>query len=339
MLREKFETEECIRQKEWQVMSYPTCNNLHELDLTYMLHHPVYEGYDDDNEIEYTKKIKVLVRRINNGYWRDVWRVKSENGIDEIVLKTMRYEHDYVDRNFDRHRKDALASERLSSSSRIVDMHSFCGNSATFELARGGKDLESIIYPSSGKSNLSWTEKVKIAIEIATAINDVHTVDSPQHSTIAHTDISPGQFLKINGTYKLGDFNRCRFLGWDAKHMKTCGFHIPVNPGSFRAPEEYAFELETEKVDIYSMGNIFYIMLTEKWPFEDLKDEEAIKLVKKGERPPIDESILNHRNPAVKILRDALKLCWKQDPNERATAKEIQTHLSTEMKKLKKLKH
>ena len=33
----------------------------------------------------------------------------------------------------------------------------------------------------------------------------------------------------------------------------------------FRAPEEYAYEVENEKVDVYSMGNIFYQLIALKY--------------------------------------------------------------------------
>ena len=69
------------------------------------------------------------VKLIANGYWRDVWLLNKAAArfpldVDEeiTVLKTLRYRHDFTDRNYDRHRKDALASERLSGSEHVVDI-------------------------------------------------------------------------------------------------------------------------------------------------------------------------------------------------------------------------
>jgi len=52
--------------------------------------------------------------------WRQVWKIIPSNG-DLAVLKLMKNEHPVSPRNFDRHRRDALAMEILIDSKRIVD--------------------------------------------------------------------------------------------------------------------------------------------------------------------------------------------------------------------------
>ena len=66
--REKFITENCIQQYDWQLESYPTCNSLHEVSM----------GHNEDN-----------VELINHGYWRDVWVFNDVDGSNQ-VLKTIR---------------------------------------------------------------------------------------------------------------------------------------------------------------------------------------------------------------------------------------------------------
>lgn len=65
---------------------------------------------------------------------------------------------------------------------------------------------------------------------------------------MAHTDISPSQYIKIGDIYKLNDFNRARFLPWSAKDNQTCPYFVANNPGKFRSPEEYNYEGQTEMV-------------------------------------------------------------------------------------------
>lgn len=62
-----------------------------------------------------------------------------------FLQKTLRYKHDFTDRNYDRHRKDALASERLSGSPNVVDIFAYCSNSAVFEYGRGG-DIDGVLW-------------------------------------------------------------------------------------------------------------------------------------------------------------------------------------------------
>ena len=71
---------------------------------------------------------------------------ESEYDEEITVLKTLRYKHDFTDRNYDRHRKDALASERLSNSPNVVDIFAYCSNSAVFEYGPGG-DIEGKLWP------------------------------------------------------------------------------------------------------------------------------------------------------------------------------------------------
>ena len=58
-----------------------------------------------------------------------------------------------------------------------------------------------------------------------------------------------------NGRVKLNDFNRARFLPWDAETKTVCSFRVGKNPGRNRSPEEYAYKPETEKVRCHT--NVF----------------------------------------------------------------------------------
>ena len=127
----------CRAMHDWQRWTRPTCNVFHELDLA-----DAVETSTDGR-----------VRIVNNGFFRDVWTV-SDFAVDPAVrrpvrtttsssssyewpalkpkwhaLKTLRYEHRYLDRNYDRHRRDAMAMERLTASPYIVDIYGHCGNS------------------------------------------------------------------------------------------------------------------------------------------------------------------------------------------------------------------
>ena len=184
---EKFESEECKAKYDWQNKAFPNCNNLHEFELGQLtgMHGRamrealnVREG-DGDEQVRYWA----------HGYWRDVWLVsKAINNEEEIgVLKTLRKMHDFTDRNYDRHRKDALASERLSKSPYVVDIYAYCSNSAVFEYGDGG-DIDSRIWPYDKKekkhyvAELSSLEKIDIGkntlfLVISVVISD--TLNSP----------------------------------------------------------------------------------------------------------------------------------------------------------------
>lgn len=373
---DKFENQRCKAQYEWQKSTFPACNLILELDLTNLELDPK-TGQDS-------------VRLIANGYWRDVWRIRNNirknnnnnntntgTATTSMVLKTMRYEHDYVERNYDRHRRDAVATERLTGSLYVLDIYGFCGNSGVFEFADGGSIDDAIFYGSNEKDGedakddrWSSSERLVVAYQVATGLADAHNWEKEGVSAIAHTDISTSQFVYVSdvGIYKLNDFNRCRFLRWSVKNNKPCGYHVGNNPGlvrstsqeymncgllfffthlsltrftfivfflcQFRSPEEYKYETQTEKVDVYSMGNVFYAILTGLWPFEEEKNEkEAKNKIKQGKRPDFGK-VQNSTDPFDRAMIQAIEMCWKQNPESRATSRQVQEYINTQLERL-----
>ena len=166
--REPLEDDECKARHEWQKGAYPVCNILHEYELGQL---STMFGRAERRGLRRNEgEGEEIVRHLSNGYWRDVWLLSKASGsfdddsaprgydsnnetsssssryVEEItVLKTLRYEHDFTDRNYERHRKDALASERLSRSPNVVDIFAYCSDSAVFEYGKGG-DIDSRLW-------------------------------------------------------------------------------------------------------------------------------------------------------------------------------------------------
>ena len=195
---------------DWQASHRPSCNGFHEVDLG-DLHEDPEEGSG--------------IRLVNNGGFRDVWMIREFDG-SRRAMKTLRYtKKRFFDlRNFDRHRRDALAFEQLSSSPYVVDIYGHCANSALFDYCSGG-DLYEIHNQNRTKPDL-----LRVALEIVTSVAHAHNfVDGKP--TIAHTDIKPDQWIMLDGRYMLNDFNRARFLAWDSVLNETCKFEVGKNGG------------------------------------------------------------------------------------------------------------
>jgi hypothetical protein len=88
----------------------------------------------------------------------------------------------------------------------------------------------------------------------------VHNIDKEGRASIAHTDISPSQFIQIDGIYKLNDFNRARFLRWNNETDKACPYYVGKNPGKNRSPEEYEYKPQSEKVSIWLRSLFCYLL-------------------------------------------------------------------------------
>lgn len=316
---EQREKNGCKLPFEWQRRYIPTCNCIHEYDFT-SFYMESSTGVDEHR------------RLVASGFWRDVWKIQDE-GIPKqswVAAKTLRTIHPYTARNLDRHRRDALATARTSSSPFTINMFAFCGHTVLTEYSQEGS-LSDAIWPVEGNCTLSAKQRFRYALDVAKGLVDLQHADRPDVATISHTDITPSQYMILNGTIKLNDFNRARFITFDEKSGQGCPFRVGMNPGKYRSPEEYAFEDETEKIDVYAMGNVFYSLLTELWPYHELSVEEAQDRIKNGKHPDVSR-FMNSTNPYEKILVNAIVMSWTKDPKKRPSSKDILSYLQTESK-------
>jgi hypothetical protein len=144
------ETDVCKLPYTWQKTSFPSCNSIHEFDITRPW------------SVRLNMRHK-LYRVIGNGYWRDVWLTQSRHGVvsEKGILKTMRYGHDFTPRNFDRMRRDGVVMERLTQSPFVLNIYSFCGTTSLTEYGEGG-DIPDALWSDGRKSDLSQLEKLRI---------------------------------------------------------------------------------------------------------------------------------------------------------------------------------
>ena len=227
----------CVPQYDWQSTSFPSCNTIHEIDpasRTHMLN-PAQEP-----------EFFLLAR----GGYRDVWYVENSDlpgdiSGETVAMKTLLYEHPWSERNTDRHRRDAVATERLTGSPYSLNMYGYCANTGLYEFAEGGS-LEDAVEDDAVWPKWTSADKMKYAYQVACAIADVHNIDHEGVPSMSHTDISMSQFVsKDSGeTFQINDFNRARFLfRREDDPTEICPFDVSSNKGKFRAPEEYGTSL------------------------------------------------------------------------------------------------
>lgn len=90
-----------------------------------------------------------------------------------------------------------------------------------------------------------------------------------------------------------------------------------------RSPEEYAEKQLSEKIDIFSLGSIFFSLLTGLIPFDEVTDEdEMMEKFEKGELPFVDPRY-SSRSREEEVLVEAINRCWRYDPAERPSAQEL----------------
>lgn len=273
-----------------------------------------------------------------------------------------RPDRDFLGEYFELHRRDAVAMERLTQSPYVMDIYGYCGQSAVTELAFLEKGINDLYRLSTGLRGIDnpYVTKSKLQIAAMTALGLAHIhgagrVDSvngiekntsrerqERHNTIVHYDINPRNvIITSSGRPKLNDFNVAEFLTWNPKTKTPCGFQSRLHEPWWRAPEEMILyenttangiteiypELKlTEKVDIYSLGNTLYVLLTGTEPRGKENKHQRHKRVSnevaRGYLPSFGDYEASS-NPSTVAIREAIAACWEKDPRKRPTAEAI----------------
>ncbi|CAB9522380.1 STYKc [Seminavis robusta] len=295
---------------------------------------------------------------------RGIPYTKSATKLEPIAFKTMQYQHDVTEYLLDKQRRDSVTSDRLQFSRHAIHMYAYCGTSALYEWAPGG-DLEMLIKefgsPQAFVEFYSMEERFKLAYNATVALTDVHTTEgSHRPPAIVHADFKTDQFVAVTPVdwtslepenrdgasrklphFKLGDFNLARFPYWNARHDHVCPVYTDGNGGELRAPEEYmdndADVGLTAKLDVYSLGNVLYTLLTGYFPFDDMDSDTETKTMKRmvehGKRPRIniDQDYTHSNDPLVRTMVTAIKWCWEQNPHSRPSAQQLEDLLGNHL--------
>lgn len=377
---------------EWHSYHFPNCNEIHEIDLRYVVRKRRYgvdrERHEPQDEITNNENDGLPWGFVGNGLWRDVFSCDPHSEISSsssdappsppAVLKIMKSEHPYDQRNFQRHRRDALVMELLASSHHLVPIYGYCANTV---LTRSiSHSLDDVIYAREKERVKTWSPhggyktkpkieswmgkdadgellatretelgRVRLALGVFRGLMDLHEGVGYKNAKgkevewlpIIHADLQAKQYLvdSATGMIYLNDFNRCRFVtkkdsNATDNHLESCPVHIPTSPGSSRSPEEYDSAPLSEKLDVYSAGNILYGIITGERPWDNERGKHIKASIQRGDRPEVDEAIHNRIGSVDWELTKLLDRVYEGDPEKRASAKEVVIELENLLEKL-----
>jgi serine/threonine protein kinase len=305
----------------WQTMSHPNCNDIHEIDLGELL--PTLFNRTINPPLG--KSGREQPKYIDSGLWRDVFRMQPRlnsagSSVNErVVLKIMKEEHDVDDRNLDRHRRDAIVMEKMTSSPNVVSLFGYCGNTVMTEHI--DQDLETAIQQYS-ISHDNPLRRLHLALGAAKGLAALHEFSG---GPIIHADIQSRQFLvDSTGQVKLNDFNRCRFRPKLNVTGEYCKIRIPTSPGINRSPEEYNDEQLDEKLDVYSLANVMYEIINRDKPWVEEGTKSAKRMIGGGQKPKMRPLKPGTSDASLAVL---MERAYALNPAERISAAELVSEL------------
>jgi len=158
------------------------------------------------------------------------------------------------------------------------------------------------------KLQLTWTERLSIALQAAEGVNYLHQLPVP----ILHRDIKSLNFL-LERTYegyalKVCDFGVARTRN-ETTRLTNLNLTVAITL-PWTAPEILQLKSHTEKSDIYGLGIVYWELATCKIPYDGHTDGVIRQFVLAGERLDIPE------NTPLNFCM-VIKTCWAHDPGDR----------------------
>lgn len=182
--------EGCVAEAEWMSDHHPSCNNIHETDMADFFFNPQRTIARIDNGHFHRQKFRMIGR----GGFRSAFLFHEYNGARR-VLKTLLYRSDrgFHPKMMHRMRRDAVASEQLTSSNYIVDIYGYCGMAALVDFS----DDDDMLSLFRKKRKPKKDQLFQIAHDVAQSLADAHHFNKEGRATIVHMDIKPSTSFMI----------------------------------------------------------------------------------------------------------------------------------------------
>ncbi len=292
--------------------------------------HPTGEDHvplkDDTHPLNFCKKSKkkperigryTIIRELGRGSMGRVYLARDPGLDRDVAIKTMIAGEDASEHAIERFALEARSYGKLQHPD-IVGVHEISREGAVYYMVMDyirGRTLRELMF----EKRLPFNRSAEIIRGVAFALDFVHEIG------IVHRDIKPGNIIvRDDGSICLMDFGLARNLQSDSSLTQTGQI---VGTPLYLSPEQAEGEKDRIDVrsDIYSLGAVFYEMLTENPPVEGDSLLRIIHMVLE-EEPPSPTSI----DPS--IPRDLEIICrkamFKEPENRYQTAGKLADDLT-----------
>lgn len=257
-----------------------------------------------------------IIRSIGEGGMANVYLARDIILDRNVAIKILRGDLAGDEKFVRRFQREALSASSLSHPN-IVEMYDVGEDAGTYYIVMEYVEGMTLKQLLKKKGALSLSEAIDIMLQITDGIKEAHD------SYIIHRDLKPQNILiQDNGEIKITDFGIAMALN-STQLTQTNSVMGSVH---YLPPEQASGKGATIKSDIYSMGILFYELLTGHIPF---KGENAVEIALKHMKSEIPSVRKENDSIPQSVENIIIKATAKNPKNRYETAKEMHEDLLT----------
>lgn len=257
-----------------------------------------------------------IIKSIGEGGMANVYLGYDEILDRNVAIKVLRGDLSNDEKFVRRFQREALSASSLSHPN-IVEMYDVGEDNGLYYIVMEFVDGKTLKQLLKRRGNLTLSEAIDIMLQLTDGMAHAHD------SYIIHRDLKPQNIMiQDDGQIKITDFGIAMALN-STQLTQTNSVMGSVH---YLPPEQAAGKGSTTKSDIYSMGIIFYELLTGKLPF---KGDNAVEIALKHMRDPLPNIREEHDSIPQSIENIILKATAKNPKNRYEDAKSMHDDLLT----------
>ena len=243
-----------------------------------------------------------IVSKIGEGAMGEVYKAYDPVLGRDVAVKTMSATIGSDNELRQRFEREARSAARLNHPN-IITVYDFGEEQGrafiTMELLEG-EDLSELI---SRRASMNLETKVSLMEQMAEGLAFAHARD------VVHRDLKPGNIhIQRGGQVKIMDFGLARL---STSNMTRAG--MVMGTPNYMSPEQVRGERATARSDVFSLGSVFYELLTYHKPFDADSLHAVLFQVMQSEPEPIATAVPGLPPP----LRHVVERAMAKDPNTR----------------------
>ena len=251
-----------------------------------------------------------IVKSIGEGGMANVYLAQDTILDRKVAIKVLRGDLANDEKFIRRFQREALSASSLSHPN-IVEMYDVGEDNGSHYIVMEYIEGKTVKQLLKKRGNLTVSEAVDIMLQLTDGIAHAHD------SYIIHRDLKPQNIMiQEDGQIKITDFGIAMALN-STQLTQTNSVMGSVH---YLPPEQAAGKGSTIKCDIYSMGILFYELLTGILPF---KGDNAVEIALKHMKDPIPSVRKQNSNIPQSVENIIIKATAKNPKNRYNDVKEM----------------